>query len=301
MRVSQGYRSMAVVAVLAVFCSGLPAEAGGLVATTQNVIRGTVTYETGFDHEDYNTIRESYPMIPTRPWGEHPIIWKHIINPGLAFDAFATGSLFGGVPSMTRPEIGDSALLNAYEASGAFTQGGATVDPTGHWVETLSFEGEEVAVLAAIAIWKWNTPVYINFGYQSPDPAEYFGYGGVIDSVTLSVPSGVPHEVCGWDQPDPPTTCPGLVIESVKMTHYTDFPFEDPVQQYNDSPPFSGADFVSIYESSFWFSDGTVIYDPPVTGAGVVAHQLVVSTSRAQAAGSLVRGTDGSLSASLQD
>jgi len=286
-------KSICILAVVGML--GVAGIASSDDAPTSSTIRGTVTYETGFDFEDYNAIRQLYSFTSDslRGWGEHPLIWKHIINPTLEFDPGPWP--FGGAPHSTYPDFGDAARLNTYEASGLFKDSGVTVDPSGHWVETVSLSGSEAAVLAAIAIWKWNTPVHIGFGYNHPDPLERFGYAGVIDSVTLSVPSGVPHEVCGWDDPDPSTSCPGLVIESVKMTHYTSGPFEDPVSHYYDSPPFTGSAFVTGYNGSFWFSDGVVVWDPPASSLGEVTPQLVESLSRAQGHAAWLRQSDGTL------
>lgn len=262
----------------------------------------TVTYETGFDFEDYNSVRELFPFWPEflRPWGEHPIIWKHLVRPELNFDPWTVDPfegplVFDGVPAGLTIGVGDSVALDNYESSGAFTDAaGETVDPTGHWVETFTLDGEEVAILAAMAIWEWSTPVYINYTYS--DGVNPTALIGVIDSVTLSVPSGPPHVVCGWDDPDPSISCPGLVIESVKMTYYSDVCLcGDPQVDYYDGPEVNGSDFVSIYENSY--DVGPVLYDPPkFFEAGAPTPLFFEQASRAQAADVLLRNSDGSLS-----
>ena len=274
----------------------------------------TVTYTTGFDYADFAAIRTSIFDLDgssIRPWGEHPIIWKAMIRPELVFDPYgSTGQgyvLFEGVPTLLSVQVGDSVLLNNYEASGAFSDAnGSTVNPVGHWVETFSTDGEEVAILAAMAIWRWNTPVYLNYAHD-PGTGQPISRVGVVDSVTLSTPAGVPHEVCGWSDPDASTTCPGLVIESVSMSYYSDALLGSATLTYFGSPDGTGSDqvpgaeFVSTYESLInAFHAGPVIYDPPgkiqITGA---APFLVELASRAQATGGVqLRNCDGSLSSS---
>ncbi len=301
--------SRLVLCLVSVFAMGSvsTAQAGGSVAIpVESPRRAVVDYTTGFDFEDYNSVREAYPTSGYfRSWGEHPIIWKSLVNPQLDFDPWTFDPnqgplLFQGVPQGLTIDGNDSAALDNYEASGAFTNGGATVDPTGHWIQTFIAEGEEAAVHAAMAIWEWNSPVYINFTYD--DGEHITAVVGVIDRVTLSTPGGVPHEVCNWGgSPNPNplqhTTatpgCPGLVVEAVKMTYYSDVLLCCSTVDYYDGDELTGAEFVTLYEQSF--DSGHVLYDPPASGFEHFTPGELQVLSPDQAASVALRKHGGSL------
>lgn len=256
--------------------------------------QATIDYCTGFNYEDYITEYDNHEpvdVVGPRYWGEHPILWKHIIRPQIDFNPMTfsdeTGYLnFDGTPDLLNIQLGDAARLNQYEESGAFTQDGITVDPPGYWLETIIDDAETTAIFAAMSIWAWNTPVYINF---STAASNVITRVGIIDCVTLTTPSGPPHEVCEWDVDadfiELIEACEGLIIESIKMTYYSDSLLrrDFPEIYYVDGPTLDAESFELDFDNFSSQYEHVVLYDPPPTAnidieAWVAASQRLAAT-----------------------
>lgn len=268
--------------VFACAVSPLLVLGGGAVLAKEAPPPGTVTYSTGYTYQHYENKRQSFPPVQDlRNWGEHPIVWKHLRTEAeLGFDPVDPSGIgtFVDLPFL-EVDIGDAVDLNQFEASGAFFDATGPVDPAGEWLEITSEDGEQVAIFAAMVIWKWGSPVYVP--YLAFFDSGSFSAVGAIDEVTLSHPSGPPHVVCGWSDPDPNASCPGLTIDSVKMTYYSDLvsvKTAASVIEYFDEPAVSGQSFVETYEQSTIPGLRSVVYDPP-TGAHWDAFRLELASA----------------------
>ena len=247
----------------------------------------TVEYCTGFDYDDYITI-----LGTNKKWKAHPYAWKSLRNPGLNLQIGNTSN-----PLNAFINEGDSVEFNDGEANGVFTDNNGTiVDPAGYWVESYvpQEEGETAAILAAMVIWFWSSPVYVNYEYSDQIVG---GTVAAIDCITLSAPSGPPHDVCDWnpdtDYLEQIEACNGLVVESVKLTALNiSYTFVNgipiPHWTYFDVPPYSGAEFVEKYD---FYAAGPVLYDPPVS----INSFSLINASERLATQVLLRTNDGSL------
>ena len=224
------------------------------------------------------------------------MVWKHLINPGLGFD----------MPGPFYPldvDEGDADELDQIEASGVFfdQSTGATVDPSGHWDEVEINDPATAAIFAAISIWAWETPVYFNFyGVPTTDPQGLGSLVAATHCVTLSVENSAtpPHKACGWnaanaeDMAIQAANCPGLIIEKVTMSYFTDallcgsngwyYTQADP-----SYPTIDGA----LFEQHFFGSN--MVVDPPAFSFESPLNDLqnIVDVSEILAANAQFRAT----------
>lgn len=236
--------------------------------------QATIEYCTGFDYQDYAQEISMHSGIPgeTNPlsWGRHPILWKHMIHPEYDLDIygepFNPTEIFIGVPNGIDISPGDSVSLDGYEASDAFSQNGVSIDPAGNWVETIIPDATTTAIYAAMSIWRYSTPVYINYNGGNLTGSAV----GVIDCVTLSASAGPPHIACDWENNGVSVgtaeSCNDLVVESIKLTYFTEptlcIGCNGPY--YEDASVMDAQTFETGYHvPSFWGNPKVVIMDPP--------------------------------------
>ncbi len=267
----------------------------------------TIEYCTGFDFEDYRTEYEQHQGVDghgangsnLRPWGEHPILWKHIVSPELDFNPVIVDDQLGlisfvGVPGGLDISLsGEANRLNNYEAGGAFTSNGNVIDPSGSWGEVIINDATTTAIFAAMNIWAWGTPAYINYQtlIEPIGPTRV----GIIDCVTLSAPSGPPDEVCNWDIEadflDLIQQCDGLVFESLKMTYYTEPGLGAAIVEYIDGPEVDAVTFEENFNNTD--TGHVIVFDPPSDVS--VDIEAFVAASYRQASGANLRARDGRL------
>ncbi len=237
-------------------------------------------YCTGYDHDAYTD------FIPTDEseydYYQHAMVWKHLVNSGLGFD----------MPSWSFPlgvSQGDEAILDQLEAGGVFydQSTGATVDPSGQWNEVVINDPATAAIFAAISIWAWSTPVYFNFqNVPTTNPQGLSSMLAVTHCVTLSVENSTtpPHIACGWDAASAEDmaiqamNCPGLIIENVSMSYFTDYIFSGVGSYYTEAdpsyPPIDGALFEVHYTDININADRYVVIDPPALDTDTPLNDL---------------------------
>ena len=164
---------------------------------------------------------------------------------------------------------------------GLYRQNSQGVDPPGIWMKDYASDPVNEAILAAIYMHLWQTPVYANAYNSYPDSRVA---PIVIEKVRLcSDQPQPPHIVCGWNNYnsaiDPNTSnpsgffCPSTVTLTVHSVTFRFFPHTVPeirgtnvFQEYiTDSITLPGAAWAT---SGFWgcvTNDGScqIIFDPP--------------------------------------
>ncbi|MFQ3246876.1 MAG: hypothetical protein ACI9WC_001485 [Arenicella sp.] len=249
-----------------------------------NSVMATEQYCTGFDHNDMASTLNSFPntgeiSTPKRRWAQHPIIWKHLIRPQLSFyphsiiDPNIGIIMWSGLdPSLTLND-GVAQNLNVFEGAGSFKDSaGVVVDPSGSWNQFVIDDSQTTAIFAAMAIWSWGTPVYLNFPVLSAPFLD--SRVAIINCVTLSHPDNRPDLACDWDLTSDPTqvqSCPGLVVESLDVSYFTSPSLCTGCDSSNQQFIHAGNISATVFDQSFnnlnSISADTVhriLIDPPV-------------------------------------
>ena len=155
-------------------------------------LSGTLTTTTTiFTMSQYGTYATYEEINDTREWGQHALRWKQNVAAMPQYVAPSVAPAFSVWP-------GDAAILNTLEATSFYNASGALSDPPGGWTEVdLPLAGEG-ALYAALAMYWWGSPTYLNFGYSDFNNGILAGLA-VIERMSVTVSGSTPIEVlCGW-------------------------------------------------------------------------------------------------------
>lgn len=225
------------------------------------------TYEMAEYNDPYSS---SYHVTGPGHWGHHALQWKGYrlqtwLGPAAVYDPFQAATLN---PPEWQVECGDEVDLDDLESPASYTYFStivsAPIDPAGTWICESEADPEAGAILAALGMYYWQSPSYLNMqGYVTGQ----YPHAGVIEKVTLCAvgTSDLPHEVCGWDSAGPfdslanLNACAGsLVLDSVEFSFWGDIP----IYGYFPHVTVNGADWASLYGYA-WLSPTDIILDPP--------------------------------------
>ena len=256
------------------------------------------TTTTVFTMSQYGTYSSYTEINDTREWGQHALRWKQNVA---AMPHYVVPSSAPGVVVYS----GDAATLNSLEASSFYNASWALSDPAGGWTEVNLPLPADGALYAALAMYWWGSPTYLDFTYWDADIVARLA---VIERISVTVDGSTPIEdLCGWSagpnsaQTATATSCATnqvFTIDWVEVSVWDDILVGSGSPCIN-GPCFaehivlSGTDFAYFYGLGTWGSK-VLVSDPPSSRAAKTATAM----AQAMAPGLVLdAGDDGYLSA----
>jgi len=256
------------------------------------------------------TYSNHYHLTSLTPhdWGHHALLWKGFVwwdeCAGLGWYCAYNGAkanILDPPPFNTYyVKCNDKHRLNSIEADpvSPFTGGTTPVvsthtshDPNGGWLCVQEYSPHIAAVIAAMSMYHWNTPVYLNLDWGQYDSSHSWDYkAGVIEKVTLCTStSDHAHIECGWDTnpwdvASAAACSPNLILDSITVSFFgsafggtlgTDH------HEFTEHVTFNAADWAQIYDSSMNSGIGAMIMDPPAMGSIEEENELVKKMMKA--------------------
>jgi len=221
-------------------------------------------------------------------WGNHALRWKgylHEDTPGGIFNAALAQS--SNPPSIDFPShvnCADKNELNILElpSSNIFTDSGGSTNPDGTWMCVSELDPHVGAVTAALNMYHWNTPTYLNANgcpYDTTSGSQgWCIVGAVIEKVTLCA-SGPdpPHDVCGWNAADwtsgigAISSCStSIALDSIEIGQFIDLivggsSLNQPY--FRSHATVNGADWALHYGDWSGSTPTDLVFDPPIEGS----------------------------------
>jgi len=246
-------------------------------------LSGVLTSTTKvFTMSQYGTYA-NYPEInDTREWGQHALRWKQNVA---AMPQYVAPSFAPAISVWP----GDAAIVNTLEATSFYNASGALSDPPGGWTEVDLPLASEGALYAALAMYWWGSPTYLNFPYSDFNNGD-FARLAVIERMSVTVSGTTPiQDLCGWSagpnsaQTATATSCATnqvFTIDWVEVSLWDDII----VSTGSSSPCINGACFqehivLSGTEFAYFYGVGTsgskvLVSDPPSSRAAKTATAM---------------------------
>lgn len=254
-----------------------PAETYAVRDSFYELTDALTSTTTIFTMSQYGTYAAYSEINDTREWGQHALRWKqnvagmpHYVAPSSA-------------PGMS-VSSGDAAILNNREATSFYNASWALTDPPGSWTEADLPLPSEGALYAALAMYWWGSPTYLDFSY---DDNLIVARLAVIERISVTVAGSTPIEdLCGWSlgpnnaQTATATSCATnqvFTIDWVEVSVWDDILTS--ASPCINGPCFaehivlSGTDFASFYGLGAWGSK-VLVSDPPSSRAAKTATAM---------------------------
>ena len=264
-------------------------------------VSGTLTTaNTIFTMSEYGTYATHEEINDTREWGQHALRWKQNV---------------AAMPQYVAPSVapafsvwsGHAAILNTLEATSFYNASGALSDPPGGWTEVDLPVPAEGALYAALAMYWWDSPTYLNFQYSDFNNGDLARLA-VIERMSVTVSGSTPIEVlCGWSagpnsaQTATATSCATdqvFTIDWVEVSLWDEIIVGSGGSScigdacFQEHIVFSGTDFAYFY--GVGTSGSKVLVSDPPTGR---AAKTATAMARAMAPGLVLdAGEEGYLS-----
>ncbi len=238
----------------------------------------TATYSMSQLTQNYSTSS----ILLGGAWGYHALQWKAYVANTASYIAPTVGD---GTPgeslniNCTHDDTLDD-MEDGIPSDYYFDSLGDPDTPPGSWGCVSDTDPAVTAVLAAIAMWSWGSPLYLQYLYPSSNSA-FPVYAGVIESITINTQTGLALDaVCGFTRGDTTAmynqavTCAAnhtFTIDSVDMRMWPTWVFAPTVPSFQAT--LNGGDFAGYHNTT--------------TSGGAVAIPLIVDPSDDNDVGSL--------------
>jgi len=253
----------------------------------------SMSHYNNYDQNGIFTYQNHYHLTGIVPhdWGHHALFWKGFVW----WDECDVTGLFcsyhGGFAQNLDPppsdtyyvKCNDKNRLNSIEGNPNSPFRGSTSnmagtqtsrDPNGGWLCVQEYSPHVAAVVAAMSMYFWETPVYLNLDWGQYDNSHSWDYkAGVIEKVTLCSmgTNDKPHEVCGWDTNNwdlaSASACSSsLILDTVTVSFFGSEwtgPLTSDYHEFTEHVTFNAVDFAQIYDSNMNSGIGAMIMDPP--------------------------------------
>jgi len=283
-----------------------------IAAAYANIFQSQVSTCTTYSMSHYNdydgnsgfTYSNHWHLTGQTPhdWGWHALFWKGFqwwdqcaaapntpTEPG-----YCAITSQNAVPLDPPPydtyyvKCADKDRLNSIEAnpSGPFTGGitnwpqtwGTSHNPNGIWLCVQESSSHVAAIIAAMSMYHWTTPTYLNLDWAQYDNQCAWDYRtGVIEKVTLCTnTSDPPHVECGWDnnpwsESSAAACSASLTLDSITTSFFGSCfngPLTSDHHEFNEHVTFNAVGFDQVYDSVLNSGIGALILDPPATDEG---------------------------------